>query len=94
MVIEFPVFTDGRGFSWAREMPRTRLNFTGEVRATGDFLFDQISYLRRTGFDAFEVRDGLMLETFKSALREMSNVYQPSADGKKTIRDLRAGKEL
>ena len=91
VVIEFPTFTDGRGFSWAR-MLRTRLNFTGEVRATGDFLFDQISYLHRTGFDAFEVRDGFTLETFSGALREMSNVYQPSADGRKTIRDLRAGK--
>ncbi|MGZ5932854.1 MAG: DUF934 domain-containing protein [Rhizomicrobium sp.] len=91
VVIEFPAFTDGRGFSWAR-MLRTRLNFTGEVRATGDFLFDQISYLHRTGFDAFEVRDGFTLETFSRALREMSNVYQPSADGKKTIRDLRTGK--
>ncbi len=91
VVIEFPNFRDGRGFSWAR-MLRTRLNFTGEVRATGDFLFDQISYLHRVGFDAFEVRDGLTLETFKRALSEMSNVYQPSADGKKTIRDLRAGK--
>ena len=35
---EFPAFRDGRGFSWAR-MLRTRLNFTGEVRATGAFLF-------------------------------------------------------
>ena len=91
VVLEFPKFRDGRAFSWAR-MLRTRLDFTGEIRAVGDFLFDQISYLHRTGFDAFEVRDGFTLETFSRALREMSNVYQPSADGRKTIRDLRAGK--
>lgn len=91
VVIEFPAFRDGRGFSWAR-MLRTRLNFAGEVRATGDFLYDQINYLRRTGFDAFELRDGLALDDFNRALSEMSNVYQPSADGRKTIRDLRSGK--
>jgi len=91
VVIEFPAFRDGRGFSWAR-MLRTRLNFTGEVRATGAFLYDQIAYLVRTGFDAFEVPDGFPLAEFNRALAEMSAVYQPSADGKKTIRDLRSGK--
>ena len=89
VVIVFPKFRDGRGFSWAR-MLRTRLNFTGEVRAGGDFLYDQISYLVRTGFDAFE--SDFALEDFARALAEMSAVYQPSADGKKTIRDLRSGK--
>lgn len=89
VVVVFPKFRDGRGFSWAR-MLRTRLNFTGEVRAGGDFLYDQISYLVRTGFDAFETN--FTLEDFSRALSEMSAVYQPSADGRKTIRDLRSGK--
>ena len=89
VVIQFPKFRDGRGFSWAR-MLRTRLNFTGEVRAAGDFLYDQISYLVRTGFDAFETN--FTLDDVNRALSEMSAVYQPSADGRKTIRDLRSGK--
>ena len=89
VAIEFAKFRDGRGFSWAR-MLRTRLNFVGEVRATGDFLYDQIFYLQRTGFDAFEVPDGFTLDAFNRALGEMSLVYQPSADAKKSIRDLRA----
>ena len=91
VVIEFPKFTDGRGFSWAR-MLRTRLGFKGQVRATGDFIFDQISYQHRTGFDAWDVREGFTLDDFRRALREMTNVYQPSADGRKTIRDLRVTK--
>ena len=66
-MIEFPKFRDGRGFSWAR-MLRTRLGFTGEVRAVGDFLYDQIAYLHRIGFDAFEVPDGFTLENFNRAL--------------------------
>jgi uncharacterized protein (DUF934 family) len=89
IVLEFPVFRDGRAFSWAR-MLRQRLKFTGEIRGTGHFLYDQISYMRRVGFDAWDVADGFSLEQFERALHEMTNVYQPSADGQKTIRDLRA----
>jgi uncharacterized protein (DUF934 family) len=90
VALEFPQFKDGRAFSWAR-MLRTRLGFTGEVRAVGDFLYDQIAYQRRVGFDAWEVPAGFTLAQFQRALAEMTDVYQPSTDGKKTIRDLRAG---
>jgi uncharacterized protein (DUF934 family) len=89
VVLEFPKFRDGRAFSWAR-MLRTRLGFTGEIRATGDFLYDQINYQHRVGFDAWEVPDNFTLEQFQRALTEMTDVYQPSADGRKTIRELRA----
>lgn len=88
VVLEFPKFRDGRAFSWAR-MLRTRLGFTGEIRAVGDFLYDQINYQHRVGFDAWEVPDNFTLEMFNQALGEITNVYQPSADGKKTIRELR-----
>jgi len=91
IALEFPKFRDGRAFSWAR-MLRTRLNFTGEIRAVGDFLYDQVNYQHRVGFDAWEVPDSFTLEMFNRALTEMTNVYQPSADGKKTIRDLRAAR--
>ena len=91
VAIEFPAFGDGRGFSWAR-MLRTRLGFTGEVRAVGKFIYDQIAHQKRVGFDAWELPDGVTLEQFHGALGEITNPYQPSADGKKTIRELRAGK--
>ncbi len=90
VVLEFPKFRDGRAFSWAR-MLRTRLGFTGEIRAVGDFLYDQVNYQHRVGFDAWEVPDHFTVEMFNQALTEMTNVYQPSTDGKKTIRELRAG---
>ena len=88
IVLEFPKFRDGRAFSWAR-MLRTRLGFSGEIRATGDFLYDQLSYMARVGIDAFEVPAAITPELLARALGEMRYVYQPSADGKKTIRDLR-----
>ena len=89
VVLEFPKFRDGRAFSWARLL-RTRLGFKGEVRAVGDFLYDQIAYQKRVGFDAWEVADGFTPDDLHRALNEISNVYQPSADGRKTIRQLRA----
>jgi len=89
VALEFPKFRDGRAFSWARIL-RTRMGFTGEIRAVGDFLFDQVNYQHRVGFDAWEVPDHFSIEMFNRALAEMTNVYQPSADGKRTIRELRA----
>ncbi len=89
VVLEFPKFRDGRPFSWAR-MLRTRLRFTGEVRATGDYLYDQIAHMVRVGFDAFELPPAIAPDQFKRALGEIPFVYQPSADGRKNIRELRA----
>ena len=89
IALEFPKFRDGRAFSWAR-MLRTRLGYTGEIRAVGDFLFDQVNYQHRVGFDAWEVPDHFTIEMFNRALTEMTNVYQPSTDGRTTIRQLRA----
>jgi uncharacterized protein (DUF934 family) len=89
VVLEFPKFRDGRAFSWAR-MLRTRFDFKGEIRAAGDFLLDQLAFMARTGIDAFEVRQDVTLEHFAHAMTEISHPYQPAADGKKTIRELRA----
>lgn len=92
VALEFPRFRDGRGFSWARLL-RTRMNYTGEIRAVGAYLYDQIAFMRRVGIDAFEVPEGFTLEQYRRALDEMSFVYQPSTDGHKTIREMRAGRE-
>jgi uncharacterized protein (DUF934 family) len=89
VVLEFPKFRDGRAFSWAR-MLRTRFAYEGEIRATGDFLFDQLAHMSRVGIDAFEVRQDFKIEDLHRALTEIAHPYQPAADGKKTIRELRA----
>ncbi len=89
VLLEFPKFRDGRAFSWARQL-RTRFQFGGEIRAVGDFLYDQIAYMHRVGFNAFEVSEGFSEQDYVRALGEMTNVYQPSTDAKKTIRELRA----
>ena len=93
VALEFPKFRDGRPFSWARLL-RTRFGFKGEIRAVGDFLYDQIAYQRRVGFDAWEVPEGFTAEAFQRALSEITAVYQPSADGRRTIAGLRGERAI
>lgn len=54
IAIDFPKFTDGRGFSQAVRLARG--GFKGELRAIGDVLIDQIAFMTRVGISAFEVR--------------------------------------
>ncbi len=54
IAVEFPKFSDGRGYSSARLL-REKLRFTGELRAVGDVLIDQIPFMLRCGIDSFEV---------------------------------------
>ncbi len=93
VALEFPKFRDGRAFSWARLL-RTRLGFRGEVRAVGDFLYDQIAYQRRVGFDAWDLPDHVTAQAFQRALSEISQVYQPSADGRRVIATLRGDRPI
>ena len=76
--VNLPVFTDGRGFSYAREL-RER-GYRGELRATGHFLRDQLTYLRRCGFDAFQMADETDLEAALERLEDFSEHYQASID--------------
>ena len=55
IAIDFPRFTDGRGYSTARLL-RERLGWTGELRAVGDVLRDQLFLMARCGFSSFALR--------------------------------------
>ena len=78
VAINFPVFTDGRGFSYAREL-RER-GYTGELRAVGDFIRDQLTYLRRVGFNAFQLSDESQLDDALGSLADFSEYYQSAID--------------
>ena len=91
IALEFPVFTDGRAFSYARAL-RERHAFAGQVRAVGNVLRDQYSIMRRCGFDAFEVADGTRLEDWLESDREISVVYQQAIDGRPSAAALRSEK--
>ncbi|PMR75615.1 DUF934 domain-containing protein [Billgrantia endophytica] len=79
IAIDFPRFTDGRGYSLARLL-RERHGFTGEIRAVGDVLVDQVFFLTRCGFDALSLREDQWLEDALNALNAFSRAYQPAVD--------------
>jgi len=54
--LEFPAFTDGRAYSQATQL-REQFGFRGEIRARGNILIDQLQFMRRCGFDSFEITD-------------------------------------
>ncbi len=83
IIINFPVFTDGRGFSTAREL--RELGFTGEIRATGDFIRDQLHYLRRCGFNSFEFADQEQLANSLASLNVFSEAYQADVQQKEPL---------
>ncbi len=79
VAIEFPKFTDGRGYSLARLL-RERLGYRGELRAVGNVLRDQLFYMHRCGFDAFELQPGKSVRDALAAFDEFSVRYQAAAD--------------
>lgn len=79
IAVNFPRFTDGRGYSVATLL-RTRLRYTGELRAIGDVLQDQFFYLKRVGFDAFAVRADKNVENALRGLNVFSETYQSAVD--------------
>ncbi len=79
IALEFPKFTDGRAYSYARLL-RERYGYEGEVRAVGNVLRDQFLFMHRCGFDAFEVADGEAAAGWQQALSEIGVVYQSTGD--------------
>jgi uncharacterized protein (DUF934 family) len=75
IAVDFPQFTDGRGYSTARLL-RERYRFAGELRAIGDVLRDQLSYLAQCGFDAFAVREGKDARDALNGFADFSDGYQ------------------
>ncbi len=78
VAINFPAFMDGRGFSYAREL-RER-GYRGELRAVGHFIRDQLHYMSRCGFDAFQFADESLLEESLASLGDFDEHYQAGID--------------
>jgi uncharacterized protein (DUF934 family) len=88
IVLEFPKFIDGRAFTQARLL-RERYGYRGELRATGNVLRDELLFMQRCGFDAFETTDPKAVESWRAALSEFSVFYQPAADTQTPVSKLR-----
>lgn len=88
IALEFPKFRDGRAYSYARLL-RERYGYKGELRAVGDVLLEQLFFMMRTGFDAFEIDSPDPLRDYQIALADFSVWYQPTGDGRPTAIQLR-----
>lgn len=87
--VAFPKFRDGRGYSSARILREA--GYTGELRAQGDVLVDQIGYLKRCGFDSFAPEKSLNPADVEAARSRWPEHYQGAADGAVPIWKLRHG---
>ena len=81
--VNFPAFGDGRGYSSARILREA--GYEGELRAVGDVLVDQLAYMRRCGFDAFEPDQQLDKDDVQAAFDRWPEVYQDAADDRTPI---------
>ncbi|WP_379922238.1 DUF934 domain-containing protein [Erythrobacter sp. R86502] len=85
--VNFPSFGDGRGYSAARILREA--GYTGELRAVGDVLIDQLSHMRRCGFDSFAPDKRLDEDDAARAFATWQDVYQRAADRRPIIADKR-----
>ena len=92
IAVQFPKFTDGRGYSVAYLL-RRRLGWKGELRAVGDVHRDQLFYLSRSGFDAFVLVDCRDAHAAVAAFQDFRTPYQAAADRTVPVFRLRAANE-
>jgi uncharacterized protein (DUF934 family) len=85
IAIEFPGPSEGRGYSQARVL-RDRFRFAGEIRAVGHVKLDQLFFLARCGFDAFELSAGLDPVEALAQFDRFDVAYQPGARGSPALR--------
>ncbi len=79
IAVDFPKFSDGRGYSIAYTL-RSKLGYQGELRAIGDVLRDQLFYMQRVGFNSFAPRPDRSIGDALKGLTDFSNSYQTSVD--------------
>lgn len=81
--VAFPAFGDGRGYSAARIL--REYGYTGELRASGDVLVDQLFPMRRAGFDSFSPDAPFDPAVVEASLSRYADVYQKTVDGRRPI---------
>lgn len=88
--LEFPKFRDGRNYSSAAIL-RQQMGYSGEIRAIGDVLADQLFFMIRVGIDCMALHPSVKEETARRALDRFAFVYQQSSDDRRPVWTLRNG---
>jgi len=73
------IFADGRNFTLGNLL-RTRYGFKNELRAVGDIMRDQLFFLKRSGFDSYEIKEGRNAEEAIASLNDFTQPYQGAVD--------------
>lgn len=73
--LQFPKFTDGRAYSQALLL-RRRYQFTGDIRATGDVLIDQLVHMHRSGFSSAVLAPGVNADAAQRQFDRFGAFYQ------------------
>ncbi len=79
VAINFPVFGDGRGYSYARLL-RERYDYRHDIRAIGDVMQDQLFYMQRCGFSSFALKEGKDVAAALASLEPFKHSYQAAAN--------------
>ena len=75
--LDFPTLADGRLFTHAWLL-RERYSYQGELRATGNYLADQVFYLSRVGVNAFAAEKQQDFTLILNNINDFSVKYQRS----------------
>ena len=89
--VDFPSFSDGRGFSIAASL--RDLGFGGRLRAEGPVIADQFGYLLASGYDEINVPDDVAIrqpaDQWLAQLNNVSLAYQRRRTGRISVLDQR-----
>jgi uncharacterized protein (DUF934 family) len=75
VILQFKVFADGRAFSQSKLL-RDRYSYQGQIRAVGDVIRDQLSFMQRCGFSQFQLSETEDVNQAIHAFSDISNTYQ------------------
>jgi uncharacterized protein (DUF934 family) len=91
VALEFPKYRDGRAYTHARVL-KERLGYAGEIRAVGDVLQEQLHFMQRCGFNAFDIAGPDPEQAWAAIAGDHTVWYQATGDGRPRAMDLRKGK--
>ena len=75
VVLQFESFADGRSFSQAKLL-RDRYHYSGEIRAVGEVIRDQLGFMQRCGFSQFEIAENDDSQLALQVFTEVTHGYQ------------------
>ena len=78
IAVNFPKFSDGRGYSIGRLL-RERYGYKGELRAVGEVARDHLHAMEQCGFNAFQLREGEDPQEALTGFGDFSDSYQATA---------------